>query len=90
MSYVTVKPGEPIPEAKFWPNLKSWIRQKYITYDAASGTYVALKEQKVKRVGSTPKIEKTAEPVVKPITEEVAEEKPKKRGRPKRKKVELD
>jgi hypothetical protein len=90
MSYVTVKPGEPIPEAEFWPNVKSWERQKYIKFDASQGVWIALKEQKVKRSGSAPEVKKAAKPEAKPVTEEVSEEKPKKRGRPKRKKVELD
>lgn len=31
-SYVQVYPGDPVPEAEFWPNKKSWIRQKFIKF----------------------------------------------------------
>ena len=28
--YVEVKPGDPVPEAEFWPNRNAWIRQGYV------------------------------------------------------------
>ena len=27
---IWVNPGDPVPEAEFWPNLNAWIRQKYV------------------------------------------------------------
>ncbi|HUX46411.1 MAG TPA: hypothetical protein VMV58_00225 [Desulfosporosinus sp.] len=28
--YVKIKPGDPVPEAEFWPNRRMWERQKFI------------------------------------------------------------
>jgi hypothetical protein len=96
VAYITVYTGDPIPEAKAWPNLKSWIRQKFIKWDERQNCYVALKKQVIKRAEPVVQIEETEE--VQEETEEnfvvefeniVEPKKQKRRGRPRKKKVDL-
>jgi len=42
--YVWVEPGDPIPEAEYWPNRKSWERQGFIRHVARGTEPVSSKK----------------------------------------------
>ena len=69
-TYVTVYPGDPIPEADTWPNQKTWIDGGFIKW-VERGAPAPAKPVAVKTVKAAPA--KKTQP-----------SKPKKRGRPKK------
>jgi hypothetical protein len=74
--YIEVQPGTEVPEAEFWPNRDAHVSMGFIRWIPRDYA------QPVKDVTTKIKIEP-----VEVKTEPVVEEKPKKRGRPKKKKV---
>jgi hypothetical protein len=74
--YVEVQPGDPVPEAEQWPNQQAHVDMGYIRWLPRDT------DSKAKSVKSvvTPKVE--------PPVDVVDTDKPKKRGRPKKKKSE--
>ena len=98
MVYVEVHPGDPVPEAEGWPNLKSWIRRKFVRWDEPTQCYVACRRQTIKRapepapLAMPEPVTEAPEPVAvsEPVTE-AQTPKAKKRGRkPKAKPVTVD
>lgn len=67
--YIEVQPGTEVPEAEFWPNQQAHVDMGYIRW---------IPRDYAQPVKSAP-VEVTAE-----NTDKVEEEKPKKRGRPKK------
>jgi hypothetical protein len=98
--YITVKAGEALPEAEFWPNRSAWVRTKRIANvpnipDVGKPVEISVPipepkpevvVEKVKEILIEKSVIKEPEPELELAKPAVAV-KTRKRGRPKRKKV---
>jgi hypothetical protein len=71
LGYVTIKPGDPVPEAENWPNREMWIQSGYIKC-------VVRDEDPPKKEPVSVKVEQ--EPIPEPIPDPVPTSKPKKKA----------